>query len=79
MPLQLVRSAPDGVTDRTVLHPETFERMTEALWAPDASLVVVAFAPGQEPSEGGQAEIVYLDSRPNVVLAPSATQMKWRP
>lgn len=79
MPLQLVRSAPDGVTDRTILRPETFERMTEALWAPDASFVVVAFAPSQEPSEGGQSEIVYIDGRPNVVLAPSAKQMKWGP
>ncbi|HMD81738.1 MAG TPA: hypothetical protein VKE92_10550, partial [Anaerolineales bacterium] len=43
-PLQLVRSAPDGVTGRTVLRPETFELMNEALWAPDASFVVVAFA-----------------------------------
>lgn len=79
MPLQLVRSAPDGVTDRTVLHPETFERMTETLWSPDASFVVVAFAPSREPSEGGQSEIVYIDGRPNVVLAPSAKQMKWGP
>jgi Tol biopolymer transport system component len=79
MPLQLVRSAADGVTDRTVLRPETFERMTEALWFPDASSVVVAFAPSDEPADGGQAEIVYLDGRPNVVLAPLARQMKWGP
>lgn len=79
LPLQLIRSGLDGVTDRTVLRPETFERMIEALWAPDASFVVVAFAPSQEPAEGGQAEMVYLDGRPNVVLAPLAKQMKWGP
>lgn len=79
MPLQPVRSEPDGVTDRTVLRSETFERMTEALWAPDGSFVVVAFAPSEEPAEGGQAEIVYLDGRPNVVLAPLARQLKWGP
>jgi hypothetical protein len=79
MPQQLVRSAPDGVTNRMVLRPETFERMKEALWAPDASFVIVAFAPNQDPSDGGQAEIVYLDGRPNVVLATSAQQMKWGP
>ena len=28
-PLQLVRSAPDGVTGRTVLRPDTFELMNE--------------------------------------------------
>ena len=78
-PLQLVRSAPDGVTNRTVLRPETFERMNEALWAPDASFVVVAFAPNQNLFAGGQAELVYLDGRPNIVLAPFAQQMKWGP
>ena len=78
-PLQLVRSAPDGVTGQTPLLPDTFELMNEALWAPDASFVVVAFAPTQEVYQGGQSEIVYLDGRPNVVLAPFAQQMKWGP
>ena len=78
-PLQLVRSAPDGVRDRTVLRPETFELMNEALWAPDASFVVVAFDPTQEIGQGGQAEIVYLDGAPNVVLTEFAQQMKWGP
>ena len=33
----------------------------------------------REIYEGGQAEIVYLDGRPNVVLVPSAQQLKWGP
>jgi Tol biopolymer transport system component len=78
-PLQLVRSAPDGVTNRTDLRPDTFERMNEALWAPDANFVVVAFAPNQNIYAGGRAEIVYLDGRPNVVLVPFAERMKWGP
>ena len=78
-PLQLVRSAPDGVTGRTVLRPDTFELMNESLWAPDASFVVVAFAPTPEVYQGGRAEIIYLDGRPNVVLAAFAQQMKWGP
>lgn len=78
-PLQLVRSAPDGVTGRTVLSAETFELLNEALWAPDASFVVVTIASSQEVYQGGQAEIVYLDGRPNVVLASFARQMKWGP
>jgi Tol biopolymer transport system component len=78
-PLQIVRSAPDGVTGRTVLRPETFESLNEALWAPDASFVVVAYAPIQDVSQGGQAEVVYLDGRPSVVLANYAQQMKWGP
>ena len=78
-PLQLVRSAPDGVTGRTVLRPDTFELMNESLWAPDASFIVVAFAPTQDVYQGGRAEIVYLDGRSNVVLTPFAQQMKWGP
>jgi hypothetical protein len=78
-PLQLVRAAPDGVTGRTVLSEEDLQLLNEALWAPDASFVVAAFAPTQEVYQGGQAEIVYLDGRPNVVLAPFALQMKWGP
>ncbi len=78
-PLQLVRSAPDGVTGRTVLSQQDFQLLNEALWAPDASLVVVAFAPTREVFVGGQAEVVYLDGRPNVVLTPFAQEMKWGP
>jgi hypothetical protein len=78
-PLQLVRSAPDGVTERTVLRSDTFELMNEALWAPDASFVIVAFAPIQDVYFGGQAEITYLDERPPVVLTTYAQQMKWGP
>lgn len=78
-PLQLVRSAPDGATGRTVLRPDTFELMNEALWAPDASFVVVALAPTPDTYQGGRAEVVYLDGSPNLVLTPFAEQMEWGP
>jgi hypothetical protein len=78
-PLQLVRSAPDGVTGRTVLSSETFELLNEALWAPDASFAVVVMAPAPEIYQGGQAELVYLDGRPNAVLTPFARKLKWGP
>jgi hypothetical protein len=78
-PLQLVRSAPDGVTGRTVLSSEDLQWLNEALWAPDASFIVVVIAPSQEIYQGGQAKMVYLDGRPSVVLTPSAQQMKWGP
>ena len=77
--LTLVRSAPDGVTDRTVLSKENLRLMNEALWAPEASLVVVVIAPTEEVYDGGQAEIVYLDGRPNIVLTTFAQQLKWGP
>ncbi len=78
-PLELVRSAPDGVTGRTIVSEENFQSLNEALWASDAGFVIAALAPTQEVYQGGQAEIVYLDGRPNVVLTPFARQMKWGP
>lgn len=78
-PLQIVRAAPDAVTGRTVLSTEDFQLLNEALWAPDASFLVAVIAPSLEVYQGGQAEIVYFDGRPSVVLAPTAQQMKWGP
>jgi hypothetical protein len=78
-PLQLVRSALDGVTGRTVLRPETFNLLNEALWAPDASFVIAANAPTDTVFQGGQAILFYTDGRPPVVLAPYAYEMKWGP
>ena len=78
-PLQLVRSASDGVTGRTLLRPDTFEIMIEALWAPDASFVVVASVPTPDNYQGGRAEVFYLDGRPNVMLTAFAQEMKWGP
>ena len=78
-PLKIVRSAPDGVTGRSTVLEQDFKLMNEALWAPDASIVIVAIAPTEEVYQGGQAEIVYLDGRPSVVLTPFAQQMKWGP
>jgi hypothetical protein len=78
-PLQPVRAAPDGVTGRTVLSTEDFQLLNEALWAPDASFVLVAMAPAPEIYQGGQAEIVYFDGTPRVTLAPFAQQMRWGP
>lgn len=78
-PLQLVRSEADGVTGRTALSAEDFQLLNEALWAPDASLVVVTIASAPEVYQGGQARIVYLDGRPNVDVVPFAQQMKWGP
>jgi hypothetical protein len=78
-PLQLVRSAPDGVTGRTVLSNEDFELLNEALWAPDASFAIVALAESPEIYQGGQANVVYLDARSDVELLPFAQNMKWGP
>ncbi len=78
-PLYMVRSASDGVTGRTQLLPQPFENVNEILWAPDASLAVVTFAPTPDVYQGGQAVIEYPDGRSQVVLANYAFQMRWGP
>ncbi|MBK9924080.1 MAG: PD40 domain-containing protein [Anaerolineales bacterium] len=78
-PLQIVRSAPDGVTGRTVLNPEGLQLINEVLWAPDASFVIIVFAPMQDVYVGGQAEVTYYDGRPPVILTTYAQDLKWGP
>ena len=78
--LQLVRSAPDGVTGRTVLRDENFVFMNEALWAPDASFVIVATAPTRDWREGGILELYPTDGQKSAVwLAPFGQELKWGP
>jgi Tol biopolymer transport system component len=78
--LQLVRSAADGVTGRTVLRPETFTTMNEALWAPDAGFVIIANAQNEQIYFGGAAQLFYTDSQKAMVpLLPYAQSMKWGP
>ncbi len=78
--LQLVRSAPNGVTGRTVLRNENFVLMNEALWAPDASFVIVATEPVRNWNQGGVLELYYTNGQKGKVwLAPFGKQMKWGP
>ncbi len=79
-PLQIVRSAVDGVTGRTVLRPETFGTVNEALWAPDAGFVITAMSPVPSVYEGGALQLYYTDgSKSMVPLAPFGKQLKWGP
>ena len=79
-PLQIVRSAPDGVTGRTVLLPETFQLMNEALWAPDASFVIAAIAPTDAVYAGGALELFHTHAEAGfLTLAPFGQQLKWGP
>jgi hypothetical protein len=79
-PLQLVRSDVDGVTNRTVLRPETFENMNEALWSPDASFVIIANPEIPDIYVGGAAQLFYIDGQKGMIpLVPFAQEMKWGP
>ena len=79
--LNMVRSSPDGVTDRIVLRDENFTMMNEALWAPDASFVIVSTAPSRyQKQDGGVLELYYTDAQKSMVwLVPFGYQMKWGP
>ena len=79
--LELVRSAPDGVTDRTILRSENFRSMNEALWAPDADFVITASASDATAGQsGGVLELYYTDRQKSAVwLAPFGQEMKWGP
>ncbi|MEW6401389.1 MAG: hypothetical protein AB1649_06285 [Chloroflexota bacterium] len=80
VPLQLVRSGPDGVIGRTPVRSETFTSINEALWAPDGSFVIVATAPIDQVYQGGIAEIYYTDGQQEVIrLVDFAMNMKWGP
>lgn len=74
-PLQLVRSAPDGVTNRVILRPETFPNLWEALWSPDANFVIVTLS--DQDLQGRQAQLIYTDGRPVLPLLPFAQRLKW--
>ena len=79
-PLQLVSSEADGVTNRTVLLPETFQLMNEALWALDASFVIVATAPIADVYQGGLLELYYTHAENGMLsLAPFGQMLKWGP
>lgn len=78
--VQMVRSAPDGVTGRTVLRPETFAALNEALWSPDASFVITAKAPTETVYAGGVIELYYTDGTKSMVpLASFGQRLKWGP
>ncbi len=81
-PLYLVRSDSDGVTGRTQLLPDAFPAINEVLWAPDASLAILATVdPNAKPElyQGGQAQVVHTDGRPPVIIAPFVESMHWGP
>jgi len=79
--LNMVRSAPDGVTERTILRDENFVLMKEALWAPDASFVIVSSSPDRNWDQtAGVLELYSTDGLNSPVwLAPSGEKMKWGP
>jgi hypothetical protein len=79
--LELVHSAPDDLTDRIVLSHENFRLVNEALWAPDASFVIVATLPERSWNQsGGVLELYPTDGQKDKIwLTPYGGNMKWGP
>ncbi len=78
-PMSLYRAGTDGVQDRTKLKPDVFDTLNEVLWAPDASLAVVAEGSAADVYSGGIVSIVYPDSRPDVKLVDFGQRLRWGP
>ncbi|HEX2696803.1 MAG TPA: hypothetical protein VHM28_03795 [Anaerolineales bacterium] len=76
-PLFMVRSASDGVTDRTQLRPDALKDANEILWAPDASFAIVAYPPAAGAYGGGVPYIEYPDGRTVSLGTDFAMLMKW--
>lgn len=78
-PLTLVRSAADAVTGRTAIRSETFASVNEALWAPDASGIVLVESGDPANWVGGGATFYPIGGGTPVKLLPAAGNLRWGP
>jgi hypothetical protein len=78
-PLTLVRSAPDGVTGRMNIRPETFTSVNEALLAWDASGIVLVESGDPNNRGGGAATFYPADDSAPIPLLPEAGGLRWGP
>jgi WD40 repeat protein len=78
-PLTLMRSAPDAVTGRTALRPETFASVNEALLAWDASGIVLVESGDPNNWVGGAATFYPANGSAPVPLLPDAGNLRWGP
>jgi hypothetical protein len=78
-PLYLVRSDPDGASNRAQLLPDAFNNINEIMWASDANLAILVITPDPDEYSGGEAWVVYPDGRPSTILASFARALGWGP
>ena len=77
-PLYMVRTGPDGISERTQLRPDAFSNLVDVLWAEDGSLALLV----QVGLDGGPAGSVLLaasDGRQIVLLLDEAHMLRWGP
>ncbi len=78
VPLYMVRSGLDGLSERTQLRPDAFSNIGEMLWAEDGSLALVV----QVGADGGSAGSVLLaasDGQQLVLLLDEGHMLRWGP
>ncbi len=78
-PLILNQSAPDAVTGRALIYPETFTTMNEAIWSPDGSQIVVVEGTDANMYYGGAATLYTLSGGAPIPLVPFAQDLRWGP
>jgi hypothetical protein len=80
VPLTLVRSAADGVTNRVQLRSDLLQ-IREVLWAEDGSLALVVQVPLGETSttQAGTVVLLTLDSNPIRPIIANAYNLNWGP
>jgi len=76
----LVRTSSDGSSNRIVLRPESFNDFRQALWAPDASFIIVVQPEyGGSPSSQGPLLMISVDEIPIFPLGVNGSHMAWGP
>jgi hypothetical protein len=76
VPLYMVASGPDGVSDRTQLRADAFS-IREALWAEDGSLALIMSAVPGDLS--GPVIVAFADGSQLQPLLEEAWQLGWGP
>jgi len=78
LPFSLVSASLDGLSGQTQLRSDAM-LLTEALWSPDGSRVVIVQPPlgASAVPNGGAVILVYTDSRPDQPLAPNGHDLRW--
>lgn len=69
--MSMARSADDGVSLLQVIRADSFSNLSEVLWAPDASMVLISEPQTQELT------ILFAEDRPAISLGIQGTMMRW--
>ena len=69
--VSMARSADDGISLLQVIRADSFNDLSEVLWAPDASMVLISDPQTKELT------ILFAEDRPAISLGIQGTMMRW--